>query len=169
MRISTHDRGNGSSTGLRNLPQPALRFRTAAVRAAGAWLSLTATVNALIPVTPGTLSPRPSRPCLGWPRGSARTCRFRDLGDPLGAVTLSKPRTSRTGFVQVLPGGATPMPPEPLDCGDRLGLFSRYRPRWLKQTGDSTGPIVDRSRRPPRAAALIRSTTLSLRHRMTVR
>ena len=95
MRISTHDRGNGSSTGLRHLPQSPLRFRTAAVRAAGAWLSLTATVNALIPVTPGTLSPRPSRPCLGWPRGSARTCRFRDLGDPLGAVTLSKPRTSR--------------------------------------------------------------------------
>lgn len=100
MRTSTHDRGNGSSAGLRHLPQPALRFRTAAVRAAGARLSLPATVNALNPVTPGTLSPRPSRPRRGWPRGSARTCRFRDLGDPSKTATLRNARTSRIESLQ---------------------------------------------------------------------
>jgi len=90
MPTTTHDRGNGSSAELGHLPQPALRFGTAPVRAAGARPSPTATVNALNPVTPGTLSLRPSRPRSGWPRGSARTCQFRDLGAPPGTVTLRK-------------------------------------------------------------------------------
>ena len=72
------------------------------------------------------------------------------LDGRLAARALRSGRTSRTGFVQFLPGGTVQTRPEPPDCSYRLGLLSWCRPRWFKQSGDSTGPTVNRSngRRP---------------------